>query len=426
MVILIPKKMKVKFLGGTKEVGRSAIAVKSTNSQILLDYGVLMDRTPGFPMHIPPNDVDAIVLTHAHLDHSGAIPIFHVNAHKPVYGTSLSFELSRLLITDFIYLSGYYLPYEYIDLQNMLNCAIFVDYHTPLDIGDLKIQLIESGHIPGGAQVIVESEGKRLLYTSDFNTIDSQLLKGASQADGVIDILIMESTYANAEHENRRETEKRFIEKLYEVVENGGTVLVPAFSVGRSQEILCVLAAYDFKYSITVDGMAKNANKILAAHPTFLRDYQLFMNAINSAKWIKGWRDRRLAAKKPGVIVSPAGMLKGGNAIFYMNSIAKKKENAIFLVSYQVPDSPGAKLLERKQFVLGGKMKKVKAAVDHFNFTSHSGKTQLLDTAKKTNGNAKVFIIHGAEENCQTLAQIIEDEIGLETHAPKSGEVYTI
>jgi putative mRNA 3-end processing factor len=297
---------------------------------------------------------------------------------------------------------------------------------VPFNIGDLKVELLEAGHIPGGAQVIVEAAGKRVLYTSDFNIVNTRLLKAADQAYGKIDALIMESTYADADHEERRSVEEKFVEKVNEAVERGGTVLVPAFSVGRSQEILCILAAHGFEYSVTVDGMAKDTNEILMRYPQYLGDHKLFMEAMHMADWVRGWRDRRLATKKPGVIVSPAGMLKGGNALFYMNSIARKSENAVFLVSYQVPDSPGNRLLESKRFLIGGTMKEVKAEVEQFDFTSHCGRTQLLETVKKIDGDVKVFIMHGAEDNCQRLAKDIKEEFGLEAVAPKAGNLFKI
>lgn len=418
--------IKIKFLGGSREVGRSAIAVKSEKTQILLDYGVLIGREPGFPMHIPPREVDAIVLTHAHLDHSGAIPLFHIRGHAPVYGAQPTFDLTRLLISDFIHLSGYYLPYEYIDLQSTLNFCVDIGYRKPVEIGDLKIKLLDAGHIPGSSQVIIESSEKRILYTSDFNTVETQLLRGADQSYGKIDALIVESTYADEDHMDRREVEKSFMGRVTEAVERGGTVLIPAFSVGRSQEILCVLVAHHFECPVAVDGMAKDANEILMRYPDSLRDPKVFKEALRAANWIRGWRDRRLATKKPGVIVSPAGMLKGGNAVFYMSKVADKSENAVFLVSYQVPGTPGRELLETKRFIVGGKTKRIRAELEHFDFTSHCGRRELFETVRRIDGDVKVFVVHGAEENCQGLAGLVKDEMGLEVFAPKTGDVFRV
>jgi putative mRNA 3-end processing factor len=418
--------MTLKFLGGTRQVGRSSVAVKSGGTQLLLDYGILMGREPGFPMHIPPGDVNGIVLTHSHLDHSGAIPIFHIAGGVPVYGTRMSFDLTKLLITDFIRLSGYYLPFEFLELQTMMSHCVHLGYRRPVDVGGLTLELFDAGHIPGSAQAVLTTPSRRLLYTSDFNTRATALLRGADQDYGKIDVVVMESTYASEDHADRDTVMNALIEKVREVVERGGTVLIPAFSVGRSQEILSVLAAHDFEYPVAVDGMAKDANAIIARYSEYLRDPQLFKVALNKANWVQGWKDRRLAVRKPGVIVSPAGMLKGGNAIFYMNNVARKEENAIFLISYQVPGSPGRRLLDTGKFILGGKTREVKAEVQKFDFTSHCGRNELLETAKLIDGDAMFFVMHGAEENCHYLAEVLRTDVGVKSVVPKVGDVYTI
>ena len=425
VVTEISDDIKIKFLGGTGEVARSAIAVRSGKTQLLLDYGVMLNHQPGFPMHIPPREVNAIILSHAHLDHCGSIPIFHVRGHTPVYGTPPTFDLARLLISDFIRLSGYYLPYEYIDLENMLSCYVKIGYREPVKIGDLEVELLNAGHIPGGAQIIVSGSGKRILYTGDINAVETRLLEGADQSYNGIDVLITESVYAYRDHVDRSKVERRFMERVRETVEGGGIALVPALSVGRSQEVLLVLKAHNLEYPVIVDGMAEDANEILFSHPDYLRDPKLFAEAMHKTHWVKGWRDRRLAVKKPCVIVSPAGMLKGGHAIFYMNKIAKKRNNAIFLVNFQIPGTPGRKLLETKKFILNGKIKKVEADVDHFDFTSHSGRKQLLETARRS-GCKKAFVIHGAEENCQVLASLLKDELSIDAVAPKPGDVFKV
>jgi putative mRNA 3-end processing factor len=224
--------MKIKFLGGAREVGRAAIAVATEKTQLLMDYGVMLDNEPGFPMHIPPKEVDAIILTHCHLDHSGAIPVFHIQEKKPVYGTQLTFDLVKTLISDFIHLSGYYLPFEYLELRSMLSSCIHLDFRRKQTVGDLQFQLLDSGHLPGGAQALVEADGRKLAYTSDYNATNTRLLRGADRDYGNLDALIIESTYADEEHPDRTALEKEFVENVTEVVENGGTVLIPAFGVG--------------------------------------------------------------------------------------------------------------------------------------------------------------------------------------------------
>ena len=215
MVNTVPLKMR--FLGGTREVGRSALSVTTKKTKILLDYGVMFDHEPGFPMHVQPKDVDAIVMTHSHLDHSGAIPIFHMHEKTPVFGTRLSFDLVQLLISDFIHLSGYYLPFEYIELQTMLRSCVHLDYREPRTVGDAQIQILDAGHIPGSAQALVEAEGKRILYTSDYNLTETRLLQGADRDYGKLDAVIIESTYADEDHPARKVVEREFIESITEV-----------------------------------------------------------------------------------------------------------------------------------------------------------------------------------------------------------------
>jgi len=418
--------LKIRFLGGTGEIGRIAIAIKTEKTQVLLDYGVLFDHEPGFPMHVPPKEVDALVLTHAHLDHSGAIPIFHIRGGKPVYGTQVSFDLAELLISDFIHLSGYYLPFEYVELRSTMRNCVNINYGENITIGDLSLRLLDAGHIPGSAQVLIETDEKRLLYTSDYNTVKTRLLGAAEKDYGELDAVITESTYADEEHTDRGNLEREFVERVVDVVEKGGTVLVPAFGVGRSQEIACVLAAHHFEYPITMDGMSRKVNRILMNRLNYLRDSQLFIDAMHATTWVESQRDRQIAAKKPGVIISPAGMLKGGPAASYVQRVAKRSGNAVFLVSYQIPGTPGRLLLEKHRCLINGKLRKAKAQVGHFDFSSHCGASELQGTIKNLKGNPKVYVVHGAEGNCKRFAKWIKTETELDAVAPKAGATYVV
>jgi len=419
--------MQLRFLGACQEVGRSAIAVKTARSQILMDYGVMINHEVGFPVHVSPKDLDAVVLTHAHLDHSGLIPLFYVRPLKlPVYAVEPTFKLTSVLVRDMIKLSGYYLPYEYIDLESMMGHAIPVDYHSQFSVGDSKITLVNAGHIPGSAQVIIENEGKRILYTGDFNLVPTHLVGGADREYKNLDAIVIESTYAAQDHPDRAESERNFVLACKEVVEGGGTVLVPAFGVGRSQEIICMLAGHNFTYPVSVDGMALDAIRMLEEFPGALKDGQLFRSAMREADQIRNWHERRRAARMPGVIVSPAGMLKGGASVFYMENIALKEGNGIFLVSYQVEGSPGRILLDEGHFILHGKTRKVNARVEKYDFSSHGGKTQLQETLKEVDKKTRVFVVHGDEGNCKGLADWASKELGLQTATPKPGEVFDV
>ena len=402
------------------------ISVKSKKTQFLLDYGVMLERPPGFPMHIPPKDVDALILTHSHLDHSGALPMFYIEGKRPLYTNKLNLELTQLLIQDFIHLSGYYLPFEYLELKTMMRSNKHLDFGVSEKVGDMSFQLLNAGHTPGSASVLVEAKKKRLLFTGDFNTEDTKLLKGASLDVGDLDGVIIESTYASEDHSPRLEVEKKFVDACTEVVERGGIVLIPAFGVGRAQEIACTLVGNKFEYDVIFDGMAREASRVIMNDKEFLRDPKLFSDAMHSVEWVEGWRDRRRALRNPGVIISPAGMLKGGPSQFYISKVGKKANNAVFLVSYQIPGTPGRQLLEKGICTIDGKVRKIKAKVQHFDFSSHCGATQLREALKQLGGKPKVFAVHGAEGNCELLAKWAHDELGLDAVAPRTGETFEV
>ena len=420
--------MQLKFLGGAREVGRIGISVKSAKTQAIMDYGVMLDHEPGFPMHVPPKEVDALILTHSHLDHSGAIPIFYVQGKKPLFTNKLNLELTQLLIQDFIHLSGYYLPFEYLELKTMMRSNKHMEFGAEETVGDMRFKLVNAGHTPGSSMVLIEADGKRILYTGDFNIEETRLLPSADLDCGQLDAVIMESTYADEDHTARPELEKNFVEAVTEVVERGGTVLVPAFGVGRSQEIACVLADNHFEYPMFLDGMAREASRVIMNYKEFLRDPKLLMDAMHSADWVEGWRDRRRALKTPCAIISTAGMLKGGPAVFYVSKLGKKATNAIFLVSYQIPGTPGKELLDKGICTIDGKVRKIKAKYQHFDFSSHCGASKLKEALQKLSSKSKpkVFVVHGAEGNCELFANWARTELGLEAHAPKTGETYEV
>ena len=412
--------MEVSVLGAAKQVGRSAFLVKGDKTSILLDYGVQLGKTPGFPSHVKPKDVDGIVLSHAHLDHSGAIPLFFLKNTLPVHATDLTIELSELLIGDFIQLSRFSLPFEYVELVNMMKNAIGTKIGEQSKIGEFNINFLEAGHIPGSAIARLDNGKKSVIYTGDFNAEDTNLLKAASIEWNEPDIIITESTYATADHPSREDVEDDFITFLKEVVERGGIALVPAFSVGRAQEMACILKKKKFPYPVAMDGMALKTNEILMRYQEHLRDPDLFKKSLGSLEIIRSWGQRKRIAKQPSVIIAPAGMLVGGLAVFYNNEIARNTKNAICIVSFQVPGTPGRTLLEKGITLINGKPRKVKAEVRRFNFSSHSGKSKMLDIFKKMNGSPKVLTVHGEAASCIKFSEDL-NELGFESYAPDIG-----
>lgn len=419
--------MKITVLGSGKEVGRSGFMVTSDGPNILLDYGVLLKKEPSFPIHIRPKDISTVVLTHAHLDHSGFIPsLFLSNTNISVLGTNPTFELSNLLIEDMIKISGDYLPFDHAGLYNMMNHSKNLQYKEKHLINDMEITLHESGHIIGGSSILVECEGKRIFYTGDINNRGSKLLRSADLDLPEVDVLIVESTYSQTEQTPRDQSEKALVEFAYDVVERGGTLFIPAFSVERAQEIASVLKASNFKYKLAMDGMALKANEIMLRNPSFLRDPEVFKKILSEIEWVQGWHRRKQLIKEPGVIISPAGMLVGGTALFYLQEIAKSPNNGIALVSYQGKGTPGRLLLEKRLVSYNGRTKSSLAEVKHFEFSGHSSRSELFEIVGKIKGNPKVLTVHGDDMSCTMFANEIKEKYGHDAIAPDNGQIVEV
>jgi len=419
--------MEIKILGAAKEVGRSAFLVSNENSNILMDYGVLLKKEPQFPLHVKPKDLHAVVLSHAHLDHSGFLPSLYLSSSKfPVLSTNPTIELSQLLIEDMIKISGFYLPFENIDLDRMLKCHKNLHYREPYSINGTNITLHESGHVLGGSTIVVENKGKRVFYTGDINTRGSQVLRPADLDVDEIHLMIIESTYSQSNQIPRPQSEKELLEFASKIIDNGGTLFVPAFSVERAQEIAIVFKAYKFPHKIVMDGMALKVNEIMLKYPEYIRDPIVFKKYIEEVEWIRDWKSRRRLIKEPCVIISPAGMLVGGSAIFYMQNIMMSDKNGIALVSYQGENTPGRMLLEKGTFKINGKIKKCLAEVKQFEFSGHNSRDELFEILDSIKGNPKVLTVHGDGNSCIKFAEEITEKYGFDAIAPNSGDIFKV
>jgi len=381
---------------------------------------------PAYPLHVKPKDLDAIIITHAHLDHSGNVPSLFVSGNTDVYATPPTFDLSELLIEDMLKIEKNSHPFDLPELNNMMKNAKEIGFKQKITKGNATFELRESGHVIGGSTVLVESEKKRLFYTGDIKTNGSRMLREADFDIGEIDLLITESTYSQTEQKPRRESEEELIEFANEVMDRKGILFIPSFSVERSQEIACILRNANFKHKIIMDGMALKVNEIMFRHPEYLRDPKVFADAINSATAIREHSERKRAMDEPCVVISPAGMLVGGNAVFYLQQLSFDDKNGIALVSYQGEGTPGRKLLETGKVSTRGKDVNVTAEVKQFEFSGHADRNGLFDMMKKIKGNPKVLTVHGDSESCDLFAQEIHEKFGFEAHAPAVDETITV
>ncbi|MFB6311643.1 MAG: MBL fold metallo-hydrolase [Salinirussus sp.] len=406
--------MELSFLGGAAEVGRSALLV---DDRLLIDYGMQSSTPPRYP--VGAVDPEAVIVSHGHLDHVGAIPSLLAGDARPsIHWTPPTRDLSQLLAKDTLKLHGSTpaAPFTETQLQRVGEVSTTHGYREPFEVAGYTVSLFNAGHIPGSAHVLVDDGKTRLLYTGDFHTVDQRLVAG-STARPQADIVVTESTYADVDHPDRASVERQFVEMVRRTIRQGGTVVVPAFAIGRTQEILLICAAHDI--DCYVDGMGTTVNEILRRYPGFVRNPDALTRAISRARVVDG-RDgqRERLATEPTVIVTTSGMLGGGPAQTYVPAIADHPGNTVALTGYQVAGTPGRELLDTGRAELGGRVRPVSATVEQFDFSAHADRHGLrgfLDEYRE----ATIHVVHG-DATEQFAAELRAD--GFDARAPNVGE----
>ncbi len=412
--------MKLKFLSGSKCVGKSAIMV-SGKANVMLDYGVkLHPEPPTYPPLPKIKRLDAVIPSHCHLDHCGGIPILYKKFRPTLYTNPVSYEIMDMLLHDsakITRINHFPKRFSKSDINKTLRSYKPIRQRKPFNVKDLKVTTYSAGHIPGSSMVMVEGE-KRLLFTGDVNLRDTELLKGCDIPKERPDVLITESTYAERKHPDRMKQEKRFIGKIQETVANNGSVIIPTFAVGRAQEILLMLEKYDVNGKIALDGMAKRATEIILSHKRNLKDPKRLKKVLKRVTKVKNHKQRKNLLRRPHVILATAGMMGGGPVVYYMSELHDRDDCRVLLVGYQVEDSPGRTLMDTKHYEIDGEVFEVKLDVEKFDFSSHSGREELIELVKKTNPK-KVFCVHG--DNTKKFAKDLR-KMGFDAKSPQPGE----
>ena len=448
--------VRLTAMGGFKEVGRSCMLLQTPNSRVLLDCGVNVagrDDKSSYPVLNAPEfrieDLDAVVLSHAHLDHCGFIPyLYHYGYEGPVYCTTATRDLSVLLQMDYIDIAhreNKKLDFNSVDVKEMIKHTITLDYGEVTDIStDIKLTLHNAGHILGSAMchLHIGDGSHNMLYTGDFKYERSRLLEPATTRFPRVESCVMESTYGGHEDitPSRNNAEKELMKTIYKTIKRGGKVIVPVFAVGRAQELMIVLEEYMRhgmldEVPIHLDGMIWEATAVHTARPEFLskdlRD-QIFHQGRNpfiaeSFNKVQNNAEReQIVEGEPCVILSTSGMLTGGNSVEYFKWLCEDPRNTMVFVGYQSEGSLGRRIQRgHKEFPLedrDGKTKVYKVNMEIKTiegFSGHSNRRQLMEFAKRLHPRPdKIITCHGDPYKTVDLASSIHRSYKIETKTP--------
>ncbi len=420
--------MKISFLGGTEEVGRSAVLVEDEKRRTLLDYGIKVDTEPGLPLPVQ-GFIDEVIITHAHLDHSGAVPKLYKVSETDTYVTPPTVPLIELLVKDSIKIremEGLKKIFTKQHLKRMMRNIKKKRYseETELDKG-FKFRFENAGHILGASTIRLETPTANIVYTGDFKTSETQLHEPAYSDYQDTDILITESTYGNEEHPPREKIEKQFYESVQETVDNGGIALIPAFAVGRTQEVITVLEKHGFDGKIYMDGMSKDAADIMLNYPEYINNYDRFYDAMKRTEWIRRHEERNEAMEEPCAIVTTAGMLGGGPVIHYLTNLKDiPGDHGIYLTGYQPEDTPGKEMLESGRFEHEEySLDFSDYEIEYYDFSAHCDKHALREFAEKIDPEV-IFIVHGDEENAKALETWLKENLDSKVFVPSLNDSY--
>lgn len=416
--------LKITFKGASQEVGRSAFLLDN-GDKILLDYGVkLTPKGTEYPLPVKTN-LDAAVISHAHLDHTGNVPHLFQETSCLVYMTRPTLDIARILWFDTLKIAGLEgmdARFAKEEIEKTEKFTFPVNYGKVMDITEHSSMVMhDAGHIVGSAITELRMKNKTVVYSGDYRYTETRL-HGAAQFEKIkeCDIFITESTYGNRDHPDRKETEKRFVESVQDTIDRGGHVLLPSFAVGRSQEIIDILAEYKVDAPIFFDGMGQSVARIYLKNPQYLRNPKFLAKALDNVQWIRNIKMRKNALKQPSIVVCTSGMMQGGSVYAYLPDVYNDKNSKIMLTGYQVAETPGRGLIETGKLNLDGISVAVKAGVEHYDFSAHAGKSELFRAIKKMNPE-KVICVHGDAEVTKEFAKGIKSE-GFTPIIPKLGE----
>ncbi|PIU72344.1 beta-CASP ribonuclease aCPSF1 [Candidatus Woesearchaeota archaeon CG06_land_8_20_14_3_00_33_13] len=448
--------IRVSYLGGARQVGRSCLFLQTPESRILLDCGVnIASDKDAYPYLEAPefniNDLDAVVLTHSHLDHCGFIPYLYKYGYRgPVYCTAPTRDVSALLLIDYIKImrsNGKEPIFTIDDIKEMVKHTICLDYNEVSDITpDVRITLYNAGHILGSSMVHMHVGNglHNIVYTGDMKFGKTRLLDIAVTKFPRVETLMIESTYGGRENilQSRKECENEFADIIKRTIDKKGKILVPVLGSGRAQEVLLIVEnmirnGKIEKVPVFIDGSVWDITAIHTAYPEFLnsivrkqifhKDQNPFLSEI--FKRVGSQKERTQVIEETGscIILATSGMLVGGPSVQYLKQLADNPKNTLLFVCYQGEGSLGRRIQrgEKEMSVDGSKeITQIKMEVDTMEgFTGHSGRKELLNFVYRCDPKPKKIIVnHGESSRCLDLASSIHKLNRVETAAPRNLE----
>jgi KH/beta-lactamase-domain protein len=449
--------VRVTTLGCCREVGRAAFLLTTPESRVLIDCGEKPDNSSNNAPYLyvpeihPLSQLDAVVLTHAHLDHCALVPLlFKYGYDGPVYSTPPTRDLSAMLQLDYLDVvskEDRKIPYSSGEVKSYIKHSITLNYGSVTDIApDIKLTFHNAGHILGSAiaHFHVGDGLYNIAFTGDFNYSKSRLFNPATNQFPRLEALFMESTYGGSGdiQPARTDAEEKLYETVNAVLSRGGKVIIPAFAVGRSQEVMLALEEGIRKGKIPpakiyLDGMIREATAIHTTYPEYLNSdlrNQIFKEGLNPfladcfvAVDSSDLRDRVISGQ-PCVIITTSGMLNGGPVMEYLSTLAPDERNALVFVGYQAEGTLGRRIQKgwrevpigrRGTFVINLEI----VTVD--GFSGHSDRRQLINYIGHVQPKPeKIFTIHGDENNTIDLASSLYKRYHIETHSPMNLETY--
>ncbi|MBU0898344.1 MAG: MBL fold metallo-hydrolase [Nanoarchaeota archaeon] len=405
-------------LGGCREVGRNAFLIESGDSNFLLDYGFEIQNSL-VPITIPEK-INGFFLSHAHIDHSGLIPVLYKSGYNgKTFLTEATSSLAEMLLKDSIKVQerrGEQPRFLTPHIRKFIKNGFIAKYNQKIRLHNGIAEFYDAGHIPGSCQTLLDTNGKRVLYTGDIKFEETEMLHGADTRIKNVDVLISENTYSYKDHPKRREVADKLKEIIQETVYNNGVAVVASFAVGRAQELLLLL--YNLGFDVYMDGMSVEATKRILLNPSSVKNPKQLKKAFGRVRKPRSSQERSRIIKKPCVIITTAGMLQGGPVEHYIKKLHNRPECSLTLTGYQAVNTVGRTLLDTGRYVTEGINEKLKMNVNFMDFSGHCGRGNLIKYYEKLNPK-KILLVHG--EHSEKFAQELKGK-GFDTIAPKNGE----